>query len=492
MPSTKASSKTSGRRRSAKQAGLQGVPVAKRSRKDVRGNDILVRPQSANQSHPWPTRALTAFAMPLEEYGWGALLEHVLISRGWKILRPCTVFKSNIDGQDPDIHILIKEFTSVLQGRKSRAYRLGPNQSLVCKRAATLPSHALMLMAHTVVKQEDFVRLFVANRRKFSQRGRQYKFAALPGAEAALWKCNLSEAFRNEDFYPTAYVLPKEAHLLRKEITNGKKSYWIAKPNDLFGGKGISVWSQNDPGFLKLVRDSKGKKRSIVQRYLDDPMLVGSFKFHMRVHLIVTSLSPLKAYIHEGGQVLCGTRPYTLSKKTLNRHFDRAVHLTNQCFNANPQNKANYIRSKPTIGKGQQITIPELERYLKKHHRGFDRQDLWKQIVHIGKRVAQHLARFRSIRKYKGKMDPGQHFEIYGLDLMLDRSCKVWLCEANNSPGMSYPDRMLLGVPNPDYAKEVAMCKAVFHDTMTLLGLDAGKQQRKGSLSHWYEVDFSQ
>jgi len=346
-------------------------------------------------------------------------------------------------------------------------------------------------MAHDVVAHEDFVRQFIANRDRLARSGGQFKFAALPGSDTALFKCNISEAFRRDDFYPKAYVLPREKDLLLKDIASSKKSYWIAKPNNDYGGSGISVWRHDDKDFMKLVKDSKNQKRSIVQRYLDDPMLLGPFKFHMRVHLVITSLSPLKAYVHEGGQVLCGTRPYTLSKKTLDRNFDKAVHLTNQCFNAKPENKDNYLRAKPVIGKGQQISIPELEEYLKKHREDYNKQDLWKQIVYIGKRVTQHLASWRSVRQWSGRMDTSQHFEIYGMDLMLDRSLKVWLCEANTTPGLSYPDRKILGAPNPDYSKEVTMCKQVFHDSMALLGLDAGKRQAKGTLAHWYEVDFS-
>jgi len=212
----------------------------------------------------------------------------------------------------------------------------------------------------------------------------------------------------------------------------------------------------------------------------------------MRIHLVITNFSPLQAYVHEGGQVLCATRPFTLSKKTLNDNFDGAVHLTNQCFNAKVSNKENYLRSKPVIGKGQQISIPELEQYLKTHHGRFDKKDMWRQIVHVGKRMAEYIAGARTVRQYSSKLDSGEVFEVFGMDLMLDSSCKVLMCETNNSPGLCYPDRKILGAPNPDYQKEVVMCKHVHHDTMALLGLDAGKKQARGSLAHWYEIDFEQ
>jgi len=435
-------------------------------------------------------RKLNAITMPLEEYGWGKLLDDLLTSRGWKISRPCTVVTEDVGTDEPDVMIFLDEFEACLQGNALLA-EPEPGQKLVCKGMSKLPSHAIMLM-NSVINRDDCARMFLANKRRFSGPGRDYKFAAIVGSETSLFKCNFSKYFRNDDFYPTAYILPKETQLLRDDIKSSAKSYWIAKPNDEFGGSGITVWSHDDPGFLKLIQDTKNQKRSIVQRYLDDPLLLGPFKFHMRIHLVITSIKPLKAFVHEGGQVLCGTRPYSLSKKLLNQKFDKAVHLTNQCFNANPSNKDNYLRSKPVIGKGQQLTIPELEQYLKKHHKGFSKKDLWKQIVHIGKRQAEFIASWPTVSKHLDKVGSGEMFEIFGMDLMLDRSLKVWMCETNNSPGLSYPDRKVLGAPNPDYSKEVTMCRAVYHDTMALLGLDAGKQQTRGSLAHWYEIDFSE
>jgi hypothetical protein len=486
MVMSRASSKDTSRRRSRADAGFQEGPAAKKFGK---AQDGLRRPSKATQK-PWPVSKLNAFAMPLEQFGWGKLLDRLLESRGWKILRPCTVVADKGSGPEPDdVSIFMDEFEGLLKGQNI----LGepePGQVEICKRAPILPSHAMMLM-NSSLSRDDFAKLFLANKRRFCKPGTAYTFGAICGSDQALHKCNFSKALRNDDWYPTAYCLPAEEHLLRKEMKSGGKSYWIAKPNDDFGGSGITVWSHDDAGFQKLIHDARNQKRSIVQKYLHEPMLLGPFKFHMRIHLVITSLSPLQAYVHEGGQVLCGTRPFTLSTNTLNSKFDRAVHLTNQCFNAKPANKDNYLRSKPVIGKGQQITIPELEQYLTKHHKGFDRKDLWRQIVHIAKRNAEYIVSAPTVRKHISKVESSQIFEVFGMDLMLDKNCKVFMCETNNSPGLGYPDRKILGAPNPDYDKEVKMCTSVHHDTMTLLGLDAGKKQTKGSLKHWYEIDFS-
>ena len=56
---------------------------------------------------------------------------------------------------------------------------------------------------------------------------------------------------------------------------------------------------------------------------------------------------------------------------------------------------------------------------------------------------------------------------------------------------MDYPDKMVLGTPNPDYDKERLFCEGTFNDMMTLLGLDAGLDQKVGSLNNWYELDVT-
>jgi len=484
-----------GMKRGRAGADLLEGPISKRichGRGQYTGTNL--RRPTAPSNKPWPTSRLNAFTNPMEEFGWGKLMDEALESRGWQILRPCTIVaKKGVvgpKGEPEDVGIFTDEFEGLLQGENIRG-EVEPDQYAICRRNKNIPSHALMLM-NSAISRDDFAKMFITHRRNICRPGRGYCFGAICGSEQSLEKCNFSKAFRNDDWYPTAYILPQEEHLLRQDIKAGGKSYWIAKPNNDFGGSGITVWSHDDPGFQKLIRENaaKGSKRSIVQRYLHDPMLIGPYKFHMRIHMVITSLKPLKAFVHEGGQVLCGTRPYSLSKKLLNGKFDKAVHLTNQCFNANPINKDNYMKSKPVIGKGQQITIPELEKYLQKNHKGFDKKDLWRQIVHIARRNAEYMASFRTVRKYADKLDSGECFEVFGMDLMLDKNCKVWMCETNNSPGLGYPDRKVLGEPNPDYQKEINMCRSVHHDTMTLLGFDACKKQTKGSLSHWYEIEF--
>lgn len=200
-----------------------------------------------------------------------------------------------------------------------------------------------------------------------------------------------------------------------------------------------------------------------MQHYIADPLLIGGYKFHLRIHLVITNVCPLEAFVQENGQCLFATKPYTLSNKTLGDAFDPPVHVTNMGLNAKPENKENYFKKKPIIGHGQ-------------------------QILNIATDTSRYIA--QGVRR-NSKTVRDRHFELFGMDLMLDKDMKVWMCEVNTDPGLGYPDKEVLGSPNPDYQKELRACEDTFHDLFALLGLDAGRRQTQGSLHHWFKLDFS-
>jgi len=312
------------------------------------------------------------------------------------------------------------------------------------------------------------------------------------GIETALKKTNLSIAFRETAWFPRSYVLPSEKKMLLRDMKSKvpANNYWICKPPNDYGGNGISVCHGNDRPFKELLRDGPRSGQQVVQQYLVDPLLIGGYKFHIRIHLAVTSLDPPQAFVQRNGQCLFATEQYSLTPKTTGDNFKAPVHVTNMSLNATEENKDNFFKSKPVIGKGQQFRMRYLEQYLTKHHPGYDGAFLWKQIVGIAADTVLYIARAPSVRQY-GKFPSGRFFEIFGMDLMLDKHLNVYMCEVNTNPGLDYPDKIILGEPNPDYQKESGAGADTWHDLMTLLGLDSTARRQLGSLKSWYEVDFA-
>jgi hypothetical protein len=452
---------------------------------------------------PWPVNDLRAFDAPTEgvsEINYGPMLKEVLKARGWRYsTNPC---HGVYDEESESSTFFVKEFEASLRGEKPEKVFRKVVEDGYRLQAIPLPKHALWMMGRlpyrvpgtaneSVREREDFIKIVVDNGDKLKGKPGNYRIAKFPATETLLWKTNLTEAFQEKSWYPFTYILPKDKTSFLKEIRsrgNSRNNLWIGKPRNDYGGTGIRVFKGTDPELIKAVHDSDNHPRSLIQHYIADPLLIGGYKFHMRIHLVITNVSPVEAFVQENGQCLFSTKPYTLSNKTLGADFDPPVHVTNMGLNAKPENKENYFMKKPIIGRGQQIRMRQLLNYLSDNFPTFRKRMLWQQILSIAADTSKYIA--QGIQK-QHKIARDRHFEIFGMDLMLDKDLKVWMCEVNTDPGLGYPDKEVLGSPNPDYQKELKACEDTFHDMFALLGLDAGREQTQGSLSHWFKVDFA-
>jgi hypothetical protein len=469
--------------------------------KKSKKSPVQLRRAKAPVGKPWPVRDLNAQDAP-QEVG-EALLRDVLKERGWKYSAdPC---HSTWNEEKDVVTLWIKEFEAAVRGETPKeafgkdviqeGYRLKPRQ---------LPNHMLWWMGRFPYRvpgvaggksyfRDDFVNIVVDHGADLPGDSGNYRISKFPGTEAANYKTALTEAFRGKSWYPMTYILPKEKDAFLQHIRGGSRSgYWIGKPSNNYGGQGICVWKEDDPDLAKLAHECDQRARvsqQVIQRYLTDPLLIGGYKFHMRIHLVITNLEPLQAFVQENGQCLFATKPYTMSSKTFGSTFDPPIHVTNMCLNATSKNKDNFFKKKPIVGRGQQIRMRQLEAYLADNYPSYEKHRLWRQILAIAKDYATYIAKAPCVKRH-GKVVPDRHFEIFGMDLMMDKNLKVWMCEVNTDPGLAYPDEKVLDEPNPDYNKEFKACSETLHDLLTLLGLDAGhpKAENKGSLRHWFDI----
>merc|ERR1719191_595269 len=86
----------------------------------------------------------------------------------------------------------------------------------------------------------------------------------------------------------------------------------------------------------------------------------------------------------------------------------------------------------------------QLISHLNETDPSFNKTALWQQILDICRDTAFYFAQ-GVLKKYPGKILKDRHFEIFGMDLMLDKDMKVWMCEVNTDPGLGYPDKEVLG-----------------------------------------------
>ncbi|KAI9338783.1 putative tubulin-tyrosine ligase family protein, partial [Obelidium mucronatum] len=249
------------------------------------------------------------------------------------------------------------------------------------------------------------------------------------------------------NFFPKTYVLPHDWADLKIAIKAKKHQTYIAKPDHGCQGKGIFLFRS-----LKAITPLK-EQRMIVQMYLNKPCLIDHFKFDLRVYVLVTSVNPLRIFVHRDGLARFATERYVdPSESNLN---DVCMHLTNYAINKHSSN-FDFTESEDA---GSKRTIESVFNRLLQRGSIKDPEDLWKRIhdaiVKTCITVQPHGKKFK---EYTGS----QCFEILGFDIFLDKKLKPWVLEVNHSPSFTC-----------DSPLDLEVKRKVIGDTFGILNLNA-------------------
>ena len=105
---------------------------------------------------------------------------------------------------------------------------------------------------------------------------------------------------------------------------------YICKPAGSSQGKGIFL--SND---IFEIREKVYSQQTVVQQYIDNPLLINKRKFDLRVYVLITSMNPLRIYMYKEGLARFATVDYSYNFDTLKNRF---IHLTNYSINKNNKN----------------------------------------------------------------------------------------------------------------------------------------------------------
>ncbi len=246
--------------------------------------------------------------------------------------------------------------------------------------------------------------------------------------EMRMAKCKRSHNTWN--IMPLTYVLPNEFTTFLASFSSIQKrckgngantNLWIMKPVGMSRGRGISLI--NDIGQVTY------SSPTVIQKYLTNPLLLDGYKFDLRIYVLVTSYSPLEAFIYQEGFARFGSRPYTSHSESLN---DIQIHLTNSSIQKSY--KFDIKASHPVThagkdGGGNKVKMTWLWKRLKALGLLNDHDSTWEKI--------QQLC-LKTLIAVKDKIPPQPNaFEIYGFDVMIDDHQKPWLIEVNACPALA-------------------------------------------------------
>ncbi len=247
------------------------------------------------------------------------------------------------------------------------------------------------------------------------------------------------------NFFPTTFELPSEYHIFVEEFKRHPGSIWIMKPAGKAQGKGIFLfrklkditdWKKED--YFRKDEDKSDKEPPetyVVQRYIENPYLIGGKKFDIRVYVLVTSYSPLKVWLYRSGFARFSNTRFSTTSIS-----DAFVHLTNVAIQ---KTAPDYDPE-----KGCKWSLQEFRMYLTAKHGQETVQRVFQQMDEI------FIKSLQSVQKVI--INDKHCFELYGFDLMFDDTLKPWIIEVNASPSLTASSPT-------DYSLKIGLLEDMLH-----------------------------
>ena len=118
--------------------------------------------------------------------------------------------------------------------------------------------------------------------------------------------------------HPETFLMPEDREALLAYAQDNPGAVFISKPTRGTGGQNMTI--------SRDARALADKPDVVVQRYVERPYLVDGRKGHVRLHGLVASLDPFRAYLHAEGVVRFAPETYDVSEAGLG---DVHAHITN-------------------------------------------------------------------------------------------------------------------------------------------------------------------
>jgi tubulin polyglutamylase TTLL5 len=203
----------------------------------------------------------------------------------------------------------------------------------------------------------------------------------------------------------------------------------------------------------------------IIQRYINNPLLLDGYKFDLRIYVLVTSFEPLEAFIYDEGFVRVCTLKYSTEAIDLNNLF---IHLTNSSIQRLGPNGAGSKATAESISRhkadideagGTKLSLSYLWRRLKAQ--GTDVESIQYNMKLL---IMKSL-----VACAKSLSHQPNNFELFGYDVMIDENLRPWLIEINSSPSMAQDNQLDVKIKRKLIADTVRLVNPLPHDRAALL-----------------------
>eukprot|EP01022_Parablepharisma_sp_SALTPOND_P014467 TRINITY_DN1966_c0_g1_i1.p1 TRINITY_DN1966_c0_g1~~TRINITY_DN1966_c0_g1_i1.p1 ORF type:complete len:661 (-),score=53.58 TRINITY_DN1966_c0_g1_i1:1643-3529(-) len=220
-----------------------------------------------------------------------------------------------------------------------------------------------------------------------------------------------------------AEVLSKLQKKSSQFFLNGSKNIWIVKPAGLSRGRGIKMFD-NLKGIMEYAQCKD--QQYVVQKYIENPMIIVGRKFDIRQWVLVSSWNPVTVWFYEECYIRFGAVEYQLED-----FANKYMHLTNNSVTKHFQTPHQEII------EGNMWDQEAFCEHLKhKYGKDLFQEKLlpaMKKIVIWSLESAQDSV-----------INRRNTVELFGYDFMVDEDANPWLIEINSSPAMDYSTVILM------------------------------------------------
>ena len=239
-------------------------------------------------------------------------------------------------------------------------------------------------------------------------------------------KISKNNKIKNKLASPNIYLpkITKILNKLKKKLPqyslNGFRNIWIIKPCSLSRGRGIKCLSS-----LSSIKElKKNNSDIIIQKYIENPLIILNRKFDIRQWVLVSSLDPLIIWLWNTPYLRFGAEDYNIND--LNNIYG---HLTNNSIGKHSENFG-----KNSLFEGDMWELEKFKEFLLNKFN----KDCWNDIRLKIKNIV--ITSFECARY---EMDYRcNSFELFGYDFMIDEDLNVYLIEVNGSPAMGYSTKV--------------------------------------------------
>lgn len=296
---------------------------------------------------------------------------------------------------------------------------------------------------HTLRGMQDF--------QKINHFPRSYELTRKDKLYKNVQRMQHSKGVKHFDFIPESYIIPEEFNEFHAAFLKDRKP-WIVKP--VASSRGRGIYLVNHPSQVPL------DDNLLVCKYISNPLLVDGFKFDLRLYVGVTCFDPVRVYLYEEGLTRFATVKYDKTGKNIK---NVCMHLTN--YSVNKKN-SDFVRCPdPEVEDyGNKWSMSAMLRYLKQI--GKDTTALMMRIEDVVvKTILSGELHIASACKMF-MPHPGNCFEIYGFDILVDENLRPWLLEVNLSPSLACDSPLDLKIKSHLVSDMFNLVGFVAHDPM--------------------------